>query len=248
LIQIHLAEEQEFAADFIFRDNKVVDNVWLGARYDLDDGQFKWNNGKALFYENWQQGYPKTRTPDSCLILNPDKLYRGKWLDTSCQRKSIVVCQKHRQLSGGLLDDIILEVKQSVSELSSEFDAKPNVVPIGFVYVQLPYEPSPKEIWPQAVWTDVSDIYRGLFFRVAGEEAAEFGTIQAENAPRVANITVHRSGSPLTSGTVNLIRGEQTGQIVTGYASSSYYSWSLNVSGGEVRPRNTAIKIWKRSA
>jgi hypothetical protein len=38
-----------------------------------------------------------------------------------------------------------------------------NPFPIGFIYVQLPNEKSPTEIWPWMIWNDVSSAYAGVF-------------------------------------------------------------------------------------
>jgi hypothetical protein len=55
-----------------------------------------------------------------------------------------------------------------------------NPVPIGFIYVQLPKEKSPTEIWPWMTWINVSSDYAGHFFRVEGGNAAPFGQSQID--------------------------------------------------------------------
>ncbi len=50
-------------------------------------------------------------------------------------------------------------------------------VPVGFVYTQFPLMPTPDKIFV-GDWEDVSHLYAGLFFRVAGEEATAFENIQ----------------------------------------------------------------------
>src|SRR4051794_3459886 len=42
LLQIRYHEEQDYVANFLFSENKVVDNVWLGAKYEIGYKQFKW--------------------------------------------------------------------------------------------------------------------------------------------------------------------------------------------------------------
>lgn len=37
------------------------------------------------------------------------------------------------------------------------------IVPIGFIYTQLPHQPEPPQIWPTVIWHDVSAEYDGLF-------------------------------------------------------------------------------------
>lgn len=50
-------------------------------------------------------------------------------------------------------------------------------VPVNFVYTQFPLMPTPDKIFV-GDWEDVSHLYAGLFFRVAGEEATAFENIQ----------------------------------------------------------------------
>jgi len=78
------------------------------------------------------------------------------------------------------------------------------VVPIGFIYIQLPLQQTPQTIWPNCSWSDISAEYSGLFFR------------------------------PLSGNSSRL-------------EVNRYPVWlDLIVSGSKVRPRNQAIRIWKR--
>ena len=61
-------------------------------------------------------------------------------------------------------------------------------VPVNFVYTQFPLMPTPDKIFV-GDWEDVSHLYAGLFFRVAGEEATAFENIQE---------VVTQSGTTLT--------------------------------------------------
>ncbi|CAK9254333.1 unnamed protein product [Sphagnum jensenii] len=128
---------------------------------------------------------------------------------------------------------------------------------VGFIYVQLPKEKSPTEIWPWMTWNDVSSTYAGVFFRVTGEEAAPFGQVQEDNAPRLGEVNtvwtyeaawnkVSKHRAKLDSNTtipkIGLSEWIRSGDS-TGI--SRYMSFKL--SDGEVRPRNMAIRIWKRT-
>lgn len=55
LITINSLEEQQFVENLLFNQNKVVDNIWLGARRDYKTGQFEWDmkNRIRLTYTNW---------------------------------------------------------------------------------------------------------------------------------------------------------------------------------------------------
>jgi len=78
----------------------------------------------------------------------------------------------------------LVQTTKTITQNQNELiEIKQNPVPIGFIYVQLPYEKSPSEVWPTLQWTDMSANYSGVFFRVDGGGAALFGYIQNENAP-----------------------------------------------------------------
>ncbi len=83
-----------------------------------------------------------------------------------------------------------------------------HLIPIGFIYIQLPLQQRPRTIWPNYNWTDISAEYSGLFFRPLRGNSSRLEEIQEVN------------GYPVRL--------------------------DLIVSGGEVRPRNQAIRIWKR--
>lgn len=121
-------------------------------------------------------------------------------------------------------------------------------VPIGFLYFEFHGQPAPSSIWSQHQWEDVSSTYSGLFFRIVGGEAAEFGKIQGGNTNRITQVEEGGKGYPphlisLPAGAWSpwVSMGEENS--INQYASRRYYT-----SGGEIRPRNTAIRIWKRVA
>lgn len=120
-------------------------------------------------------------------------------------------------------------------------------VPIGFIYVQLQNQSEPSTLWPTVRWNEVTAQYAGLFFRTVGEGSEAFGTIQAENSPRLVAVN---SVGPIPRTTVITVAasGLRSSTVSTG-ASSTTNAWALDftVSGGEVRPRNTAMRIWQRT-
>ncbi len=177
----------------------------------------------------------------------------------------------------------IEDVKQKGEETANKLDSTSSSletvknsapVPIGFIYVQLPNEKAPEEIWPSDwySWTEVSDAYAGVFFRVVGGDAADFGNTQNDNAPRVDE--VKRNWCHLDDDHVNC-KDEITNPNGDWSASPSEYitlrnnDWSdpvwtvrtytqasdadladyhyYHVSSGEVRPLNMAVKVWKRT-
>src|SRR5699024_7634225 len=57
-----------------------------------------------------------------------------------------------------------------------------STVPLGFVYVQLPNQAEPEALWPKYKWTEISDDYGDVFFRVQGGSTEAFGKMQEANA------------------------------------------------------------------
>ena len=50
LITIHSAEEQEFINEYLFKTNKIVDNVWIGLKYN--NNAFEWKDSTDYNYKN----------------------------------------------------------------------------------------------------------------------------------------------------------------------------------------------------
>jgi hypothetical protein len=161
------------------------------------------------------------------------------------------------------LQNILLEVRKELKELTEVKDLKDlkdlkdslnnlkqNPVPIGFIYVQLPSQSDPRTLWSTVEWTEVSSDYAGNFFRVVGGNAGTFGSIQEENTLRITHIQSSPYG-PYGSYSNSTV-------ISPGKTSEWTYSGQQCISGictllafttstGEVRPRNQAMRIWKRT-
>jgi hypothetical protein len=193
----------------------------------------------------------------------------GEWTDIPCRKRNLVVCQKVQNWTVVRIQENLMKAireMKAVSEESRQMKAVAasvlaslqTLIPVGFVYVEMSGQRQPKQLWPTFEWADVSADYGGLFFRVLGNDSAPFGTIQEPSAPRL--VAVDRQD---TSGCTSLCPvkadGEWSGSVsasegYTGYNSygsrGSYVSRSLRfkVSNDEVKPRNQAIRVWKRIA
>ena len=123
-------------------------------------------------------------------------------------------------------------------------------VPLGFLYIQLSGQDPPNVLWPSTHWNDVSSSYAGLFFRVVGGEAADFGQIQEANTTRLDEV---RQCSDFEEYNVKIPADGS-------WSKKLYTSWLYKTGGdttkclqfrhstSEIRPRNQAVKIWKRVA
>lgn len=126
------------------------------------------------------------------------------------------------------------------------------------VYVQYPYELEPVYLWncsKNGAWKDISNKYANMFFRVNGDKST-FGQVQKENVPRIDRvkwICCSASDSSCNSdlGDYEIVLGDWSHRVLTGYVYSNggaiayRFQHQYHNSGGEVRPQNMAIKIWK---
>jgi len=258
LIQINSLEEQQFVEKLLFDTNKMFEFVWLGARLDTKSHHYHWDGSTKQIsnYQNWAQ--LKNNTDYECVEMIPDGNDRGKWVNTSCKKKNIAVCQRMQNWGLDRLQKEFLNLKLDhefkISKLNS------NLMPIGFIYVHLPKEKSPTKIWPSMRWTDVSSSYANVFFRVVGSDTSAFGQVQNENAPRLGQVDTIWDYDAAVWAEASKHRGVGdsnatipiTGRsdwVYTGKDSSTNHGrWmSLKLTTGEVRPRNMAIRIWQRT-
>lgn len=131
------------------------------------------------------------------------------------------------------------------------------VIPVGYIHVQLPNTPTPDDMWGAygMTWQDVSADYAGAFLRVAGGDAAEFGTKQEEGLPNITGTfaTTPWSNDAQASGCFTAVdysnrcdapsAGRASKVTLNASRSSAVYGASTHVT-----PVNYAVKIWKRTA
>ncbi|KAJ6220211.1 hypothetical protein RDWZM_006023 [Blomia tropicalis] len=196
----------------------------------------------------------------------------GQWIDAPCKKKNLVVCQKLQHWSIARLQKTLLDAKKefqdslqnvnkqlnnhesTINEQQSTIsnqqsminDLQQNPIPINFTYTQLPNQPYPKSLWPTVEWKDVTSEYSGLFFRAEGNNSAAFGVMQEENAPRLKNVDWWIPGYQYRNHIIPLQKNSWSQPLWVGGRGSSEIVIDFYVSGGEVRPRNMAIRIWKR--
>ncbi len=258
LINIHFHDDQTFLENYLFTKKSVVDYVWLGAKNDsvaAHQHVFHWSDGSNLTFTNWASGYPKVRTTDSCIQMSSDEEVRGKWSNEPCTRKNLVVCEKEQTWSLKKLQALVVQTMQ-------------NPVPLGFIYVQLPQEKSPQEIWPWMSWTDISLQYDSTFFRVAGSKAETFGKTQPEATPFIDSVEYTNCQQVPSNDCAKLktedkyqwaqkipLSGGWSGRVYSvnfynnGRTPANMYDGALrfHVTPSEVRPKNMAVKVWKRT-
>ena len=106
---------------------------------------------------------------------------------------------------------------------------------------------APKSLWPKYNWLDISGQYSGLFFRVLGGKAAPFLKIQEESSPRFNGFksygihgVAHEELKEHEMKTDGKWSDDKSSVNVNGFPVS------FRVGSDEVRPRNTAVRVWKR--
>lgn len=119
-----------------------------------------------------------------------------------------------------------------------------NLIPIGFIYIQYKEQNSPAALWPNFTWADVTGEFAGQFFRALGGDSAGWNEVQSSCAPRISHIDnigsneyVHGISLPTDGWSARLFTGKWE---VLGTATR------FHVAGCEVRPINSAVRIWKR--
>ena len=148
-----------------------------------------------------------------------------------------------------------IRYEKELQEIKTKFQNEVNnlkeaVVPIGFIYTQLPNQTEPTSIWPKLKWQEVTSHYADTFFRAQGTKTAPFGQVQDENAPRLSKVNITRT-IPWWSGNSNtqdiVTPGEWSKLLYTGSIDGARHQHiNFYVSNEEVKPKNTAVKIWKR--
>lgn len=230
-----MEEEQRFIESFLQTQN-VVDNVWIGLKFV--NNEYQWSDGTELHYTNWDEGSPKY-DPEYCVQMETEPTNFGNWSDVLCLKKNLVICEKNQKWTLDQLQTIVTNILN-------------NPVPVGFIYVRLPNEKSPLEIWPTMEWEDVSSDYAGLFFRAVGGNSASFGTVQEADSPRLIRMNVIERNVTIESANISVVADNEPSQPLRLYGINDdtdithLHDVQVTVSKAEVRPRNMAMQIWKR--
>ncbi|XP_074595463.1 uncharacterized protein LOC141850686 [Brevipalpus obovatus] len=162
------------------------------------------------------------------------------------------------------------EVKKSVKSLQSSDPNIPTMdsiehmihkmIPISFIYTQLPFQKPPQVIWPWATWQEITSNYSGYFFRAEGgnsrpfEKAQDDAIIYHKHADsfglRFMNIdsdlhfVVETNVSQPLGDPLNRFFIKRNVETMLLSFDDENKEYSLR----ETRPQNYAIKIWIRKS
>ena len=231
---------------------------------------FKWVDGTQPTYENWGENAIKDGS-SACVQMSLGKSTLGKWTDDSCKKKYLFICQKKastKEALGQEVDKLSKTVAKQQDELKTlKLDAENNTkllqeqqnklksfnvstVPMGFIYTQLSNQMAPAELWPSFGWTEVTKEYAGLFFRAEGATSEAFGKIQPANQSSIVGIKSSSIFWPESYYKLNAVEVKMEDGAWTSISDEKEVAinhlW-LYKTKAENRPRNTAIKFWKRT-
>lgn len=134
----------------------------------------------------------------------------------------------------------------------------PSAMPVGAIYVQFAGQTDPTTLFG-GTWENVSAAYAGLFFRAEGGNAAAFGSAQGDGAPNITGTSLMRYGVDIGSntGAFTFLDGDGTEKSIYTDQNSTQNNRRLSFSAydsnnkyalAEIRPANSTIRIWKRTA
>lgn len=158
----------------------------------------------------------------------------------------------------------LLDLLKKINEVSSESKSAIQAIldithPVGEVFIQLPGQPIPQNLYG-GTWLNITSLYAGLFFRVEGGNALAFeaGTQDFAFQRHYHEGYVNTGGTagannwiqPVNAqgGTTTLLaRLTPDGLPSIRQAVSDVVGGTVNMDT-ETRPVNQSIRIWKRSA
>ncbi|CAG2104855.1 unnamed protein product [Medioppia subpectinata] len=220
---INTPQEQDFLNKMI-RNNRMVDNIWLDA--SVQNGHIVWADSTGADYENWTPGH--SINDNDCVEMSADV---STLVPLSEQYRERLFRDNLRQLD---------RYQAKIARLQSD------LIPIGFTYVQLPGQAEPKTLWPDYTWLDVTAQYAGSFFRAEGAGSLGFGDgVQPENSPRLSSVKWEEAKQGCSP--TNITPGEWSGLLFAGGDQGTWYYHRYFVTGGEVRPTNQAVRIYKQT-
>ena len=129
-------------------------------------------------------------------------------------------------------------------------------IPIGYIYPQLPHQSSPQQLWPSFNWSDISSQYSDHFFRVVVQPSQPSEDVISNSSlsyPLIQLQTMNHFNSQSHSSSDNPLNridipsdGQWTRCVLSGSYGGVWVGLRLHFTSTEVRPINTAIRLWKR--
>ncbi len=156
-------------------------------------------------------------------------------------------------LNKAKLDALRTQLLGEINKVKAEVLAA--TMPIGFMYIQFPNQPSPQTLWGTGMtWQNVSSDYADCFFRAEGASTStnnSYGAIGFEQGRQNDALQAHYHRFTAFLATPLFARNGGDGVLGDGFGTST--STTTGVGGGgrsanETRPINYTVRIWKRTA
>ena len=155
----------------------------------------------------------------------------------------------------GAGDDSLVPVASVKQALEDYLDTvRDAIIPVGFIYTQLPGYASPQTLWPWATWSysSTATAFNGAFFRAEGSGAAGFGAgVQAQqllNHAHAITNTANAKAIGETQVTTGEIDHDEVGSDHPLLALATSTDEYPGASATENRPRNFTVRLWVRTA
>ncbi len=184
---------------------------------------------------------------NACFQIDPRT---SKLQSVHCLQLNLPLCQKSPDWT---TEDIMRKITinhNDIQKLTAAYDSlvasNNNFVPVGFIYIEYRKQSSPTTLWPTMKWADVTSEYAGQFFRALGGDSAVWDQVQESCAPRISDID-NLESNEYNHG-IALPTNGWSNRLFTGKWQQNGTATRFNVAGCEVRPINSAIRIWKRMA
>ncbi|XP_054154771.1 C-type lectin-like [Oppia nitens] len=109
LLTIHSQKEQDYFADYLYVQHKLVESIWLGAK--VKQTIMTWMDNTNVTYSNWLDGRPSNISDVECVEMLADP-QQGKWDDLACNKRNQVVCQSMQSMPVSDLEKFKLETRK----------------------------------------------------------------------------------------------------------------------------------------
>ncbi|XP_074594595.1 uncharacterized protein LOC141849973 [Brevipalpus obovatus] len=191
---------------------------------------------------------PKINTLEENTKIRLDSISKKEIVDYEDLKSDLTILRENQLIIQRELNstDHSLPAIHSMKNLTIE-----QVIPLGFIYTQFPFQKPPQEIWSWATWEDITSTYSGYFFRAEGNDSAPFGEAQLDAirehrhdfGPRFRLYSYSYNDKRVKVHSRENIFLELEGK--TGFIDDETLS-EVHISHQETRPKNYAIKIWMR--
>ena len=93
--------------------------AWIGMKYN--GAKYVWVDGMDTEFDNWSDEAVRDGN-EACVKMSVMPGTIGKWVDSSCKSKALVVCQRTPELSLNSLKDIIQNMSDIIDDLHQRVD------------------------------------------------------------------------------------------------------------------------------